>query len=151
MTTIAEFNNTNKPTIKVEFTESNVTKEGYTEFINNWNQCDEDKEDYNYFFDVSKGMGSPSIKYAFGIAGFIMRKKREPIIYLKHSIIYITSSSARTLLRLIFNISSPIAPVYIITKLESVEIINTYIATYRENHGKYPKTIPNDDVLVFMP
>ena len=79
-----------------------------------------------------------------------MRKKRTNHISQTYNNICYTSY-ARTLLRLVFNISSPIAPVYIIAKLDSVEIINTYIATYRENHGKHPKTIPNDDVLVFMP
>tara|TARA_Y100000768_G_scaffold387239_3_gene377906 strand:+ start:1178 stop:1633 length:456 start_codon:yes stop_codon:yes gene_type:complete len=151
MTAIATFDKSNKPLVKVDFTGTNISEEGYLEFINNWNQCDEEKEDYNYFFDVSKGMGSPSIKYAFGIAGFIMRKKKEPTIYLKYSIIYVTSSSARTLLRLVFNISAPIAPVYITTKLETVEILNTYIPTYRENHNKFPTIIPNDDVLIFVP
>jgi hypothetical protein len=47
------------------------------------------KKIINFFFDVSKGMGTPNIKHAFGIAGFIMRKKRDHTIYLKHSIIYI--------------------------------------------------------------
>tara|TARA_Y100000741_G_scaffold356368_1_gene332922 strand:- start:750 stop:1205 length:456 start_codon:yes stop_codon:yes gene_type:complete len=151
MNTIAEFDKTNKPIVSVKFTGNTITSDGYNEFINNWNQCDEEKTDYNYFFDVSKGIGPPSLKYAFGIAGFIMRKKREPTIYLKHSIIYITSTSSRTLLRLVFNISSPIAPVYIINNIEVVDILNTYIATYRENHGKYPSSIPYNDVIVFMP
>ena len=97
-------------------------------------------------------MGTPNIKYAFGIAGFIMRKKRDHTIYLKHSIIYIKTASSRTLLRLVFNISAPIAPVYIINDLESVDLVNTYIDTYRENNNNiYPDKIPVSGALVFMP
>lgn len=148
---IAIFNTTNKPLISVVFTGNNITAEGYKDFINNWNQCDEYKENYNFFFDVSKGMGTPNIKYAFGIAGFIMRKKHEHTIYLKHSIIYIRSISARTLLRLVFNISAPIAPVYIINDLESVDLVNTYIEEYRRNNNRYPDKIPCSGIIVFMP
>jgi len=151
MAKIATFDSINKPLISIKFTGCNVTQDGFTEFINNWNQCDEDKSEYNFFFDVSKGIGFPNIRYVIGIAGFIMRKKKEPKIYLKHSIIYITSSSSRTLLRLVFNLSSPIAPVYIISSLDGIEIINTYIETYIDQHNTYPKTIPYNDVLVFMP
>jgi hypothetical protein len=36
--------------ISVVFTGNKITADGYTEFINKWNQCDEYKENYKFFF-----------------------------------------------------------------------------------------------------
>ena len=64
-------------------------------------------------------MGNPKLKYAFGMAAFI-KKEKEPEKYLQHSIIYVTSRRNYLLLRIIFNLSSPIAPVYIVTKIRRI-------------------------------
>lgn len=156
--TFAIFNKDNLPTVKVTFTGEPITQERYDEFIENWNECDRECNDYNYYFDTFNGLGNPSLKYAISIAGFIMRKKREKPIYLKHSIIYAYTSTTRTLLRLIFNLSSPIAPVYIIDDNDEnyISIIQKYIATYKAINSSYPKILPcktnkSKPILVFMP
>ena len=64
--------------------------------------------------------------------------------YLQHSIIYVTSRRNYLLLRIIFNLSSPIAPVYIVT--ENNEEFNRELNDAIINNTNLPK-----NVLKFTP
>ena len=77
MTTIAELIIQKNQLLKLLRT--NITEEGYTEFINNWNQCDEDKEDA-IIFQTFKRMGSPSIKYALSIGIYNAKEENQSYI-----------------------------------------------------------------------
>lgn len=110
----AEFNRENLPVVKVSFTGNNITDELFQNFLQEWNNCDAMNIPYSYYFDTSTGMGSPKLKYAFGMSAFITKKKKMDDKFLQHSIIYVTSRRTFLLLRMIFNLSSPIAPVYIV-------------------------------------
>lgn len=140
----AIFDRENLPEIKVSFTGNDITDELFQSFLQEWNNCDLLKVPYTYYFDTSIGMGNPKLKYAFGMAAFIKKKKKEPEKYLQHSIIYVTSRRNYLLLRIIFNLSSPIAPVYIVT--ENTEEFNNTLNEAIKNDTKLPK-----NVLKFTP
>lgn len=140
----AIFDRENLPEIKVSFTGNDITDELFQSFLQEWNNCDLLKVPYTYYFDTSIGMGNPKLKYAFGMAAFIKKKKKEPEKYLQHSIIYVTSRRNYLLLRIIFNLSSPIAPVYIVT--ENTEEFNNTLNEAIKNGTKLPK-----NVLKFTP
>jgi len=84
-------------------------------------------------------MGNPKFKYAFAMAAFIKKKKKEPEKYLQHSIIYVTSRRTYLLLRMIFNLSSPIAPVYIVR--ENTPEFMTSLNEAISNNTKMPKNV----------
>ena len=140
----AIFNRENLPTINVSFTGNNITDELFQNFLQEWNNCDEMKVPYSYYFDTTTGMGNPKLKYAFGMAAFIKKKKKEKEKYLQHSIIYVTSRRTYLLLRMIFNLSSPIAPVYIVQ--ENTPEFNESLNSALINNTKLP---PN--ILKFVP
>ena len=140
----AIFDRENLPEIKVSFTGNDITDELFQSFLQEWNNCDLLKVPYTYYFDTSIGMSNPKLKYAFGMAAFIKKKKKEPEKYLQHSIIYVTSRRNYLLLRIIFNLSSPIAPVYIVT--ENTEEFNNTLNEAIKNGTKLPK-----NVLKFTP
>tara|TARA_B100001093_G_C26582318_1_gene907844 strand:- start:639 stop:899 length:261 start_codon:yes stop_codon:yes gene_type:complete len=60
---------------------------------------------------------SANIKYVFKLSSFIkFIKKNIKVQYLKYSVITVNSTFVKYLLNIIFTISSPVAPVYIINK-----------------------------------
>lgn len=99
--------------VKVTFTNEKITDNTFSEFLNNWNNCDLSQNPYSFYFDTRYGLANAQIKYAFGLVRFIKKKKKEPIKYLRYSLINVNSRRNLLLLRLIFTLSSPIAPVYI--------------------------------------
>ena len=141
---LADFNRDNLPEIKVTFTGKDLTDDLFLSFLQEWNNCDILETPYSYYFDTSNGMGKPKLKYAFGMAAFIKKKKKEPVKYLNHSIIYVTSRRNYLLLRIIFNLSSPIAPVYIVT--ENNEEFNRKLKDAILNNTKLP-----ENILKFIP
>ena len=72
----AIFDRENLPEIKVSFTGNDITDELFQSFLQEWNNCDQLKVPYTYYFDTSTGMGNPKLKYAFGMAAFIKKRKK---------------------------------------------------------------------------
>lgn len=131
----ANFNHENLPRVNVTFNNETLNDETFQEFLTNWNDCDNKHEDYNFYFDLTGGLGKPAMKYVFGIAGFIKKKKKEPKKFLKYSVIYVKNKQTLLLLRMVFNLTKPIAPVYIINKEELVDELYTKI----NNNEEIPK------------
>lgn len=140
----AEFQRENLPMVTVKFTGENITDEGFKSFLEEWNNCDRLGTPYKYYFDTSLGVGKPSLKYAFAMASFIKKKKKEREKFLQYSIIYVTSRRNYLLLRIIFNLSSPIAPVYIVN--ENTDEFNEKLYSAITNNTKLP-----ENVLKFIP
>tara|TARA_Y100000768_G_C23718534_1_gene559177 strand:+ start:246 stop:704 length:459 start_codon:yes stop_codon:yes gene_type:complete len=124
--------------VTVSFTNETITNDSFAEFLNNWNNCDLMQTPYSFYFDTRNGLGNAKIKYAFGIVRFIKKKKKEPIKYLQYSLINVNSNRNLLLLRMIFNLSSPIAPVYIFSNNEDdfIEKIRTEIDSSENNLSK---------------
>lgn len=131
----ANFNDENLPRVNVTFNNETLNDDTFQEFLTNWNDCDNKQEDYNFYFDLTGGLGKPAMKYIFGIAGFIKKKKKEPKKFLKYSVIYVKNKQTLLLLRMVFNLTKPIAPVYIINKEELVDELYTKI----NNNEEIPK------------
>ena len=140
----AEFNDTNFPTIYVKFLNNNINEENYQDFINKWNLNDSKKIKYNYFFDLSLGLGNPNIYYAYKLANFLKQKKKDNIKYLQYSIIYTKSNIDLTFLKIIFSITKPIARVYIIKSNDE----NYLRYLYHQINHKKNKII---DVNIYLP
>ena len=131
----ATFNHENLPRINVTFNNETLNDTSFQEFLNEWDNCDNKQEDYNFYFDLTGGLGKPSMKYVFAIAGFIKKKKKASEKFLKYSVIHATNKQTILLLRMVFNLTKPIAPVYIINNEEIVSDLYCKI----NNNEEIPK------------
>jgi len=88
----------------------------YALFEQGWLNLYKEKKDFHFNIDVTNII-SANIKYAFKLSSFIkFIKKNIKVQYLKYSIIIVNTTFVKYLLNIIFTISSPVAPVYIINK-----------------------------------
>ena len=114
----AKFNYTNFPIVNVDLSGIILNDEDFTNFTNNWLQLYEKQEYFQFVFDT-KNAGLINIKYSIYMAFFIKMIKRKPIQYLTNSTIYVYNLYIFKLLKLIFYIEKPVAPVELILNLNN--------------------------------
>ena len=116
----ATYDYTKSPEVKVTFHGNINIEQDFTEFTKKWeiamhgySHLYEKKTNFTFLFDMSDiSMISPF--YCYKMAFFIHDLKQQPIQYLQSSKIYNINSFIYGLLRLIFAIQSPVAPVTIL-------------------------------------
>ena len=131
---------------KVTFTSDKIIDPDFVQFMNDWDLCDVPSTPYYLYFDTSHLIHTPEIKYAIRIANFIKKKRKASPKYLKYSIIYVKSKTVLLLLRMVFNLTAPIAPVYIICDNEPEYV--KWITTTLIQEESIPKT---PGILQFKP
>lgn len=124
----AIYDYTDFPLINVNFNENINSDEEFGDFLNKWKLLYENKKNFEFIFDT-KNCGYINPKYCFSMSYFIKKLKKEKIQYLKKSTIYVYHKFIWYLLKLIFAIETPVAPVYIIyinneNNIEKQELIN---------------------------
>lgn len=119
----ATFDIKNYPTVNVKLGNTIYDQDDFDNFINQWLSLYHFEKDYELIFDT-KEVGFINPKYALLMAIFIKNIKREykNKQYLKHSTIYVYNNYVFNLLKLIFLIENPIAPVKIINYNNNQEI-----------------------------
>lgn len=113
----ANFNYQNYPLIVVTLEEKIKNDDEFIFFCNKWLELYENKKEFYFLIDTRK-CGFISIKYAYKMSKFINHLKKNAIEnygnqWLKQTIFIVKNNFIMFLLKLIFNISSPVAPVYI--------------------------------------
>jgi hypothetical protein len=109
----------------------------YELFEEGWLNLYKENKEFHFNIDVTNIM-SANIKYAFKLSSFInFIKKNIKVQYLKYSIIIVNSTFVKYLLNILFTLSSPVAPVYIINKDDYYIKIHEDI----ENNKKIEKAI----------
>ena len=111
-------------------------------FLNNWEQLYLEKKEFKFIFDTTQ-LTFVNPLYCIQMSNFIKKLKTYPIQYLKESLIIINSKFIERLLRIIFFLQSPVAPVYLISN--SLTEIKNKIA--QKNEINY-KIINNLDILL---
>jgi hypothetical protein len=131
---LATFDKTNLPKVVIKFTENKLTDDNFHEFITMWDNCDLDNSPYNFYFDFTENsMSGVKLKYIVGLASFLKRKKKQSTKYLQYSVINVAKKKTLLLLlRMVFNLSAPIASVYIIAD-NSPEYITTVYEAINTN------------------
>ena len=109
----ATYNYDNFPTINVTISGVIENDEDFNQFIQKWLALFTKGEDFNFYFDTLN-CGLINLKYALWMAIWIKRFKWNRYKNLKFSKILVSNSSVLYLLRLIFYIERPIAPVEVI-------------------------------------
>lgn len=120
----AEFDESEKPIVKIKLGLNIKDDEDYEQFTNKWLQLEDNQEEYHYIIDTTD-CGFINIKYCYKIAGFIKSIKARDKKYLQKSIIIVNNKSIRFLLKTVFMISKPVSPVYIVTDYETANRINS--------------------------
>ena len=124
----ATYDYTHFPLINVKFNENINSDEEFGDFLNEWKLLYENEENFEFIFDT-KNCGYINPKYCFSMSYFIKKLKKEKKQYLRKSTIYVYHKFIWYLLKLIFAIETPVAPVYIIyinkeNNIENQELIN---------------------------
>jgi len=121
---------TNFPHVYIHFENDNkLTKDGVSKYLNYWNfrQCKKTyfscTVDTSAIKDIDVYQGS---KHAMVIAKFIKGMKKQPVQYLKYTILIMPNQLLSNLLDTILKITRPCATVYIVnTKQEGDTLYET--------------------------
>lgn len=118
----ATFDKSNLPLVNVKLN-GEINAEYFNDFIAQWVNLLQKKEQFYFIFNT-ENCGYINVKYLFKIAVFIKKIKALPEQYLQRSIIMLNNSALRSLLKLLFSIQSPSAPVYVCRTMEDAYIVN---------------------------
>ena len=112
----ANYNYEKFPIINVSLGSINNDND-FKEFTDKWLELYDRKTKFSFIFDTSR-VGYIHPKYSIYMAIFIKLLKKKPIQYLESSTIYVYNNFIYNLLKVIFNIEKPVAPVTIIYKCQ---------------------------------
>jgi hypothetical protein len=113
----ATFDTSEFPVVNVKFSRNIDSEQHFEQFLNDWLELYEKKEDFTFNFDTTD-VGLVNIKYAYKMSKFVKKLKRDySIQYLKESTIQVSSMYVKGLLKLIFFLQEPVCPIYITKKI----------------------------------
>jgi len=131
----AEFDDTMFPNIHINLKFDNINEKAFNEFTQKWESYDKRNTPYSFIFTY-EGRGLNLTKYIKSIVIFIKKlKKRKKIhnnVFLSKSIMVCKNNFTKYLLKCIFSLQKPLAPVYIIEN-------ENYITKLCDNIAKHPK------------
>ena len=113
----AEYDVTNFPKVQVKFGKTVKNDEDFRNFIKEWLALYKKKEAFYFLMDTSD-TGLVPIKYCFKMSKFISHLKKNNKTSLKYSIILVYNQFVSILLKFIFVLSKPVAPVYLVKTKE---------------------------------
>ena len=142
----ADFNRENLPNIIITLTNEDITDESYDEFVREMNRNDEIGEEYTLYCNLTNCTKVYPVKYLSRISKYIKSRKGKPDNHLKFSIMHAKSSTVRTMLRFILNLTSPSAPLCIIKEVNEELLNELYTKITEEKYDELPK-----GVIKFMP
>ena len=139
----AEFNESQFPIIKITLNNSIENDDDFNNFLNGWLKYYQQKKEVIFLFDATN-VGYIPIKYCFKMSTFIRELKQLDKQYLQRSFIVANSWIVKTLLRIIFSMQTPVAPVYIVRTQElallmNQDIIDTKSISLYNYYAYYPK------------
>ena len=103
---------TNFPIIKVSFNSDKQVEAEFDSFLDEWIKLYNQKEEFYFIFDTCE-LGMLNIKYAYKMSKFIKELKKRDTQYLKKSLIIVKNQYISFLLNIVFNITKPVANVYL--------------------------------------
>jgi len=104
----------NFPHIYVKINHIN-NDDDYYSFENAWLNLYKEKKEFIFVINI-KDIGNVNIIYVYKLIKLIRLLKTEEKQYLKYSIIIVNTNFIKHLLNIIFRITAPVAPIYIVDK-----------------------------------
>lgn len=121
----ANYNYSNYPEVHVSFMNLE-NDDDFTKFTNEWLNLYKKKKKFTFIFDTLN-IGYINPKYAIYMGFFIKMLKKQEFQYLENSTIYVYSKFIYNLLKLIFYIEKPVAPVIVYYKSLNNILLEKYI------------------------
>ena len=115
----ANFDYSEKPIIKIKLVGTPENEKDFDHFLSSWLELQKSKQNFTLTFDTTN-VGWVNPKYAFKMTKFIRYLKTFPTQYLQKSIILVKDNYTLFLLKLIFLIQTPVAPVYLVKEKEEI-------------------------------
>lgn len=112
-----EVDTSNLPLFEISLYDIDNT-DAFNKFTEFWENIHSKNKKYYFLFDT-KDMSSPSPNYCMKMANFIKKLKQQDVNPLVFSIICIKTSMIRQMASLIFKITPPMSPVYIVKNKEA--------------------------------
>ena len=133
----AEFSIHNFPRVHIKLNENIKNDEDYENFTNNWLNLYQRRQYYYLIIDTTL-TGLINLKYAIKIANFIKWLKNNvndlyDNQWLQYSIILVRNNFILQLFNIIFYITKPIAPVFLIYDNSNINIINDECQTLKQS------------------
>lgn len=131
----ANFNISQFPKVFVKLNKSIKSDDDYDKFTNDWLNLYKKQKYYNLVIDTTQ-TGLINVKYAFKVANFIKGlKENVPELYgeqwLQYSVILVSNNFIMKLLNIIFKITKPIAPIYIVSNEKDKNTILDSLSTIK--------------------
>ena len=99
-------------------------EELYNSFINNWNELYKQKQAFSMIFNLTQLSSAPP-KYCKRLANYIKSIKKLPKQYSTFSIVVINNPIVKGIIGIIFKLTKPIAPMYIVESADmAIELMN---------------------------
>tara|TARA_Y100000389_G_scaffold62068_1_gene58123 strand:- start:1960 stop:2343 length:384 start_codon:yes stop_codon:yes gene_type:complete len=109
----AKYDYNNFPLVKIDLSGTIKNNDDFLNFTNQWLKLYNKKENFEFIFNTYySGLINP--KYCILMALFIKKIKQQKIQYLQKSKIFVYNKYIFQLLKIIFYIEKPVAPVEII-------------------------------------
>ncbi len=108
------------PLVKVIFSKNIENDKELDVFFTEWLQLYQQKKQFTFLLDTSN-CGNINIKYCYQIAKQVSVIKKLKIQYLQKTIIVLESKWIKNLMRILFSLIKPIAPVYIVKNKTDAE------------------------------
>lgn len=119
----AYFDDTIFPKVFITLKLDNITPENWINFTQKWESYDKLKKPYTFIFKT-EGKGLYLTTYISKISAFIKtlkeRKKNYKNVYLSKSICVCNNIYKKYILKCVFSIQKPVAPVYIIEDEDNI-------------------------------
>ena len=117
-----EVDKSNFPLVIIKFGKEIKDYEDLNKFFDTWVSLYQEKLHFSYLLDTSE-CGKIPVKYCYYMAKKIKEIKKLPEHYLKQTVVIIKSRWMTRLIKLLFSIVKPIAPVYIVKNNTDAEKI----------------------------
>jgi len=117
----AEYNLSTYPVVEVTLSEKIKSDKDFEAFLDEWRILNQAEKNFVFIFDTRK-VGYVSTRYAFKMASFIKELKKQDYQYLKYNAIITGNWWTRMLLKLIFTLQKPVAPVEYHTSPDTIDL-----------------------------
>lgn len=108
------------PLVKVVFGKTPKSYEDLDIFFETWLQLYQNKQEFTFLLDT-RNCGNIPIKYIYYISKQISKIKKLKTQYLQRTIVIMQSNWIKNLMKILFKIVKPVAPVYIVKKQDTSE------------------------------
>lgn len=116
----------------------------FLDFINLWKEYYDSQKEFCFIFDTQNLSKAP-ISFCYRLVKFINEIKKNQKQYLKFSIINVTNGFVKYLYKLLFTLTKPVAPVYIVKNLQE----STQLYEYKiKNNSMLNYYIKMNDIAI---